>query len=371
MTDRQSRRGVVHVLELTGTLLLAAVFVYLGVEHRTGDTGLARVADDQVAVVVDRGNGTSRTVQRPGYVLFVPLLQKVHRLDRSPRVLRMEGNKPDGRDRVPQLFARAEDGSSFWLKDVEVQYALLPEAASAVLEDAGPDVVVKPSLLAAAARSTLRDELGRFTSEDVARGECLQAVKRDAAARLNALLRPHGIEVLGISLGKPMFDDAYEDAIRRRATFAQEVEELEGRLARLEKEQEQKEAAVRKDKDVELRKLEGISAQNLAAARRDDIRVRQEADDAARALLEGGRTAKRAKELQAELLKAKYVAAARGVYREGLELASAGELPVRAALVRKLAGIQFDLVPYSRDPAPQRIEYETSSSNPSSSKGRP
>lgn len=339
-------------------MLLATALVYAGVERRTGDTGLARVADDQVAVVVDRSDGSTRVVQQPGYVLFVPLLQKVHRLDRSPRVLRMEGNRPDGRDRVPQLIARAKDGSSFWLKDAEVQYALVPETVSAVLDDAGPDVAVGSSLLAAASRSVLRDELGRFTSEEVARGECLQDVKREAAAGLNAILRPHGIEVLGISIGKPVFDDAYEDAIKRRATFAQEVDELKGRLARLEKEQEQKEAALRKNKEIESLKLEGSLVQGLATARREDVRVRQEADDAARALLEGARTARHEKELQAQNLKAKYVAAARGVYREGLELEGSGELPVRAALVRKLSGIQFDLVPYSRDPAPQRVEYD-------------
>jgi hypothetical protein len=270
----------------------------------------------------------------------------------------MEGNRPDGRDRVPQLIARAKDGSSFWLKDAEVQYELVPETVSAVLEDSGPDGVAGSALLVASARSILRAELGRFTSEEVARGECLQDVKREAAAGLNAILRPHGVEVLGISIGKPVFDDAYEDAIKRRMTFAQEVDELKGRLARMGKEQEQKEAAVRKDKEVEMRRLEGSLAQGLAAARRDDVRVRQEADDAARALLEGARTARHEKELLAANLKAKYVAAARSVYREGLELEGAGELPVRAALVRKLSGIQFDLVPYSRDPAPQRVEYE-------------
>jgi hypothetical protein len=354
----RARRTFSWLVEATATLLLATALVYAGVERRTGDTGLARVADDQVAVVVDRSDGSTRTVQQPGYVLFVPLLQKVHRLDRSPHVLRMEGNRPDGRDRVPQLIARAKDGSSFWLKDAEVQYALVPETASAVIEDVGPELAADSALLAAAARSILRDELGRFTSEEVARGECLQDVKRDAAVGLNAVLRPHGLEVLGISIGKPVFDDAYEDAIKRRTTFAQEVDELKGRLSRLEKEQEQKEAAIRKNKEVERRKLEGSLAQGLANARREDVRVRQEADDAARALLEGARTARHEKELQAENLKAKYVAAARGVYREGLDLEGSGELPVRAALVRKLAGIQFDLVPYSRDPAPQRVEYD-------------
>jgi hypothetical protein len=361
------RRTLARLLEATVTLILATALVYAGVERRTGDTGLARVADDQVAVVVDRYDGSTRVVQQPGYVLFVPLLQKVHRLDRSPRVLRMEGSRADGRDRVPQLIARAKDGSSFWLKDAEVQYALVPETASTVLDDAGPDAVVGSPLLVAAARAILRDELGRFTSQEIARGECLQDVKREAAAGLDAILRPHGLEVLGISIGKPVFDDAYEDAIKRRASFAQEVDELKDRLARMEKEQEQKEAAVRKNKEVEMRKLEGSLAQGLAAARREDVRVRQEADDAARALLEGARAAKHEKELQAGNLKAKYVAAARGVYREGLELEGSGEMPVRAALVRKLAGIQFDLVPYSRDPAPQRVEYE----GPGPSRGKP
>ena len=37
-----------------------------------------------------------------------------------------------------------------------------------------------------------------------------------------------------------------------------------------------------------------------------------------------------------------------------------GELAVRMALVDKLAGIEFSLVPYSRDPAPQRLEVQQS-----------
>ncbi len=357
--DPRKRRRRIAVLEIVATLLLASVLVVLGVWRRTGDTGFVRVADDQVAVVVDRVRNTSRTVQRPGYVPFVPLLEKVHLFDRSPRVLRMQGSRAEGTDRVPQLLARAKDGSSFWFKDVEVQYALAPGAAPAVLDDAGAALAAKPELVRAAVRSILRDELGRFTAEEVARGECLQLAARAAQTGLGGVLRAHGMEVLGVSLGKPAFDDEYEEAIRRRMSFTQEVEELDVQLGRLETDRERREAKLEKEKEVELRKLEGQLVRDLAAAQRDEIRVRQEADDAGNALVEAGRNAKLEKESEAALLKAKYVAAARSVYREGLDLERSGDLPVRAALVKKLAGIQFDFAPYSRDAAPHRIEYES------------
>src|SRR5689334_25128234 len=72
------RRRTGRLLEIGASLVLAAVLVYAGVVRRTHDTGLVRVADDQVAVIVDRSSGTSRVVQRPGYLPFVPLLEKVH-----------------------------------------------------------------------------------------------------------------------------------------------------------------------------------------------------------------------------------------------------------------------------------------------------
>jgi len=352
------RRRTGRLLEIGASLALAAVLVYAGVVRRTHDTGLVRVADDQVAVIVDRSSGTSRVVQRPGYLPFVPLLEKVHLFDKSPRMLRMEGSRPDGQERVPRLIARAKDGSSLWFHEVVLQYALIPESAAAALDECGPGSVGRPSLLEPAARAILRDEVARFTAEEIARGECSQPVVRAAVAGLNEVLRPHGIEVLGLSLGKPGFDDSYEDAIRRRGGFAQEAAELEAKLQKLAQERRQKEAALRGAKRVEAGRLEGTSIEALGAARREDVRARQEADDASRAQLAGGRASKLEKETQAALEKARNVAAARDVYREGLELEKAGDLPVRAAIVRKLAGIQFDLLPYSRDPAPYRIEYE-------------
>ena len=333
-------------IELLCAVAAAALLIGYGVWLRTGDTGVARVADDEVAVVLDRWSGDRRVETSPGRIIFVPLLEKVHVLDRSPRSLRMEGSRAVGNDRVPQLIARARDGSSFRMNAVEVQYALVPELAALVLEDSGIEWSSRTKLLAAAARSVLRDELGRFTAEEVVRGTRLPEIAAAAASRLDALLRPRGIEILGVVLGKPGFDEEYEEAIRRRATFAQEAERLDADLSRALQDRTRKEALAAREKEIELRKLEGTLAVGLGVARAESIRVRQEADDHYASEVRTGAATRKEKEDRAALQKARYIAAARDVYREGVELERSGEIAVRAALVKKLAGIQFDLAPH-------------------------
>jgi hypothetical protein len=341
-----SRRIALRILEPALVLGLAAALVAYGTWRRTGDTGVARVADDEVAVVVDRASGASRVEPSPGRILFRPLIDKVHVLDRSPRSLRMEGSRTAGEGRVPQLIARARDGSSFRLSSVEIQYALVPEAAAGVLEDSGVDWARRTKLLAAAARSVLRDELGRVTAEEIVGGARGPEVAAAAMLRLNAMLAPHGVEVLGVVLGKPGFDEEYEEAIRRRAAFAQEAERLDAELSRLEADRPRKEAAAVREKEVELASLEGVLAVDRGVARSEAIRVRQEADDVYASEVAAGLATRKEKEDRAALQRERYTAAAREVYREGVELERQGELAVRAALVRKLAGIQFEVAPH-------------------------
>jgi hypothetical protein len=191
----------------------------------------------------------------------------------------MEGSRSVGDERVPQLIARAKDGSSFRLSSVEVQYALLPGAAALALEDSAVSGSLRAKLLAAAARSVLRDELGRVTAEEIVRGACGPEVGAAATVRLNAMLAPHGVEVLGVVLGKPGFDEEYEEAIRRRAAFAQETERLDADLARISADRPRKVAATAREKELELASLEGVLAVDRGVARSQGIRVRQEADD--------------------------------------------------------------------------------------------
>ena len=344
-----------RLLEALLVLVLASVLVAYGTWRRTGDSGIASLADDEVAVVVDRWSGARRVETSPGRILFLPLVEKVHRLDKSPRSLVLQGSRIAGEDRgvskVPQLIARAKDGSSFRLDKVEIQYAIVPEAASEVLDDTGIEGALRTKLLAAAARSVLRDEIGKLTAEEFVRGESGPEIAKESVARLRELLRPHGVAILAVVLGKPVFDEEYEKAIQRRAAFAQETERLDADRDRLSAERPRKESAAEREKQVELARLEGTLAVELGAARAEDIRVRQEADDAYASEVQAGAAARREKEARAALQRERYIAAARAVYREGVELEQTGEVAVRAALVKKLAGIQFDLAPHDEGDA--------------------
>ena len=351
------RSLVLRLVEALLVLVLATVLVAYGTWRRTGDTGIASLADDEVAVVVDRWTGARRVETNPGRILFVPLVEKVHRLDKSPRSLVLRGSRIEGEDPirgpsiVPQLIARAKDGSSFRLDKVEIQYAIVPEAASLVLDDTGIAASSRTKLLAAAARSVLRDEIGKLTAEAFVRGDSGPEIADAAASRLRDLVRPHGVAILAVVLGKPVFDEEYEKAIQRRAAFAQEAERLDADHARLVADRPRKEAAADREKQVELAKLEATLAVDLGAARAEDIRIRQEADDFHASEVQAGAAARREKEGRAALQRERYVAAARAVYREGVELEQQGELAVRAALVRKLAGIQFELAPHDEGDA--------------------
>jgi hypothetical protein len=348
------RRGI----EITLAAVLAAAGVAFAARRLHGRAEIVRVRDDQVAVVLDRWNGSTRVTSVPGFLLRFPWLQEVTLLDRSPRSLEIElpagGAAAGTKATETRLALRADDSSSVHIDHVVVQYTVPPEAATTVLADLGPGDDPPRGLLAVHVRAALRDEFGRASPEEIARGERVTEALAVATARVQAAMAPHGIAVLAITAGKPEFDSVYEDTIGRTKTFRQQTDELVERTERLEREREASESAVAKKKEVDLAKLEGDLVRDRGQSLRDDRLARQEADDFFRAQARTGEAARMEKEGQAELVKARHVAAARDVLRDGADLEAAGELPVRKALVEKLAGIRIDLVPPPREDAVAR-----------------
>jgi hypothetical protein len=348
-----------RLTECTLGLLIAPLLVWVAVRAMTGNQGLARVHDDEVAVHADWVRGTHTFVSTPGYRPYLPWLQEVFRFDKSPNAFVMKGNVPADHNHVPRLLVRANDGSSFWFEELTLQYALIPDRAALVLEDSGPADAFKQQLVRTHSRAVLRDEFGRFSAEEVVRPENLRDATQKSLDRLNAALGAHGIEVLEVSTPKPAFDQKYEEQIARRKVANQEVEHLRAELAQLEQVKIQREQAVRNLKEVEMKKLEGNLLADLSAAQTELIRARAEADLAFAEKVGQGRMIKLEKETHAAVALAKSLALFEDAKKHTLAMESRGEAAVRAALVEKLTGIQFDLVPYSRDPAPQRIEQET------------
>jgi hypothetical protein len=170
-----------------------------------------------------------------------------------------------------------------------------------------------------------------------------------------------------IATPKPRFDSEYEKAIERRKVGDQMIQHLQAKRVQLEQEKLQHEARARREKEVEQRQLENDLEQELLAAQRDAIRLAADAEVFYVELVSKGDAEKSRKEAQAKSLIERATSEAQGLAQRLAALEERGERVVRAALVDKLASIEFSIVPYTRDSAPERMEYEQ---QPSPAKGK-
>lgn len=253
---------------------LFLVFVY-GSMRQTSPTGsLVQVRDNQVAVIQDGLSGSQRTVLAPGYQVILPHVETVHALDKSPVELVMAGNAFVDPNHVPLLTVRSRDGSHFWFERVAIQYGLDPLQLDRVLQDSGPGDGFKNGLLKAYARSILRDELGRFSPEEVVAPDNIQSATRAALGRLDQGMKQHGLTVFEIAISKPSFDRRYEDTIERRKVAEQEIGSLEREAELLEGGKETRQAEIRGEHELALRKGQAEWAHELARLEMEAERLR-------------------------------------------------------------------------------------------------
>jgi len=291
----------------------------------------------------------------------VPFLMDIYKFDGTTQEYVMAGRGYRGANVAPSLTVRANDGSNFWFDELKIQYELIPGAATTLLRDSGLGNNYKEEWIKAYARSILRDEFGLYSSVDAADPTTYKAAPTEARRKMNDILEPHGIVVVRIITPNPRFDDRYEAAIEERKEADQEVEELRARSEQLVQEREQRLAAVRKEKEVEMQELRGSLSKELLSSEQDAIRVTKAADAFATERTAEGQAAEGRLTAEAEGLAAKYTKEAEGIASRAKALEQRGEVVVREALVEKLLGIEFTLIPYSRDPAPQRLEHSGTS----------
>lgn len=334
---------------------LLAVMVLLLVF--TGNLGIARVEANQVAVRVNYLSGTEEVITQPGYQFYLPFVTEVYKLDRQTQEFVMEGESYVGVGMAPELTVRAKDGSNFSFKDMDIQYEIIPSSADVVLRDSGPGENFKKEWIKAYARSILRDEFGKYSAVEVADPTTYKSAPGAARDAMNEILRDHGIQVVQIITPNPRFDPKYEDLIEKRKEADQKVLELKAEYQQLIQQKSQRLAAVAKEKDVEMEELQGNLVRDLREAEREAIRLKRSADAYATTREAEGQAQEAAKTAEAGGLVAKYTKEAEGIQSRAEALEQRGEVVVREALVEKLRRVSFTFVPYSRDPAPERLEH--------------
>lgn len=346
---------------IIGGLLVVLILAVIAL-GATGRVGATQINDDQVGVLVDYMSGEKEVLTGPGFHIYMPVIQEVFLFDKSSQEFVMEGDRFVNDNHVPRLTVRANDGSNFWFEELTILFEIIPERADKLLEDSGPGVGFKRNWIKAFARSILRDEFGRFSSVEAADPSQYRVTTDASRDRLNALLVDHGLRVTRIITPKPKFDSKYEKAIEDRKEADQDVERLIAFLDQLEQERRQRLSAVEKEKEIEMQELTGELTRELLNAERQAINITQAAAAYAIARRKTGEGELAHLVAQARGLEAKYTKAAEGLVAQALALEERGEVVVREALIEKLSRIKFTFLPYSRDPAPKRLEHSGSSS---------
>lgn len=338
--------------------IVAGAMVLLGVVMGlTGNLGVRVISPEEVGVLVNYVTGKETVVTTPGYQFYVPFLEEVYTLDRRTQNFVMQGNRNVNRNHVPLLTVRASDGSNFRIDDLQIQYELIPGDAQTVLHDSGAGESYKEDWIKGYARSILRDEFGRYSAVEVADPTIYKQAPERAKARMNQMLEPHGIRVILIKTPNPTFDDQYELAIESRKEADQEVERLKEYYQQLEQERSRRLATVQRQKSVEMEALKGELEKMRLNAERDRIEITKGAEAFAIQRVAEGQAAQAQRLAEAQGLEEKYRKEAEGIQARAAALEERGEVVVREAIIEKLASIRFTLVPYSRDPAPTRLEH--------------
>ncbi|MCA8978800.1 MAG: hypothetical protein H6831_11260 [Planctomycetes bacterium] len=343
--------------KLLAVVVMIGLIGFVGIAAMSGNLGFKVISAQEVGVKVNYVTGNKEVMNTPGVKIYMPFLENVFTLDKTPQKFVMTGNRSNEDNRASKLTVRAADGSNFWFDTLEIQYELIPSKADVVLEDSGFGGSYKRDWVRAYSRSVLRDEFGRFDAVGVADPSNLQIAGDNSKERLDALLDPHGIRIVQIVTETPSFDPAYEKAIEDRKVADQEVERLEVERSKLLQERERRLAAVNKVKEVERTQLQGDLVRLVKEAEKDRIRV-EKAADAYRVEREAeGLAARDRMVLEAEGLTAKYTKEAEGLIARAEALEKRGTVVVREALIEKLRRVRFTLIPYSKDPSPKRLEH--------------
>jgi SPFH domain/Band 7 family protein len=344
--------------KLLGVLFVLLFIVVLGlVAVLTGRAGIIEINDREVGVIVNYVNGKEEVVNQPGYKIFIPFLEQAFKFDKSPQEFKMSGDRDLDDNHVRKLTVRAKDGSNFWFEELTIQYQLIPSAANLVLNDSGEGSSFKQNWVRTFARSILRDEFGKYSAEEVANPSSYTTATENSTIQLNAVLQKHGVEIIQIITPSPKFEDRYETAIADRKVANQNVEKLKNEARQLVKERDRRLADIERDKATEYELLKGTLEAQRILAEKAAVKLRLNADARKITTLAVGKAAEQEMTERARGLTEQARKEAEGLIAKVEALAKRGEILVREKLAEQFGKIQFEIVPYRRDPSPIRIEH--------------
>lgn len=217
-------------------------------------------------------------IKEQGVISFLPLFQRVEKLDARPQIFVMEGDRDVDDNHVRRLSLRSNDGARFNFERVEIHYQLIPSEAANVIASNGRGDDYKWRAMQVHARAVLRDEFGRHSFLELADPRTYGEATQRARDALNKRLMPLGLEVSNIPPPKPKFDEVVEKALEDRQTADQEVEVQQEKRNKLKQESGRRVQEIEQAKSAEYQQLIGELEARKQQATNTAIATKRDAD---------------------------------------------------------------------------------------------
>lgn len=342
-------------ISIVSLVFVGIIFLYL---LFTGQSGIIYISPTEVGVKVNYLTGSKTVMTSSGNHVFFPVIEQVYIIDSSPQKFVMAGDVNKDDNHVKRLTVRAKDGSNFYFDEIEMQYQIIPSKADFVIEDSGLGDAYKAKWIKPLARKVLRDEFGRYSSEEIANPTLYGSAKEKSKEELNNMLLNHGLRIIDISTPKPRFDTIYEQTIEARINADQEVEKQKAKREKLLTEKEYRIEKIKNEKQIEYQQLEGELKRQLISSEKELIKIKNDADAYKIEQIGIGESQKVQLETSAEAKKIQYQKDAQGLSEQIKAMQEQGDAIVYKILAEKYKNMVIELQPYSTDANPQKVQVE-------------
>ncbi len=343
-------------ISLSSLAFVGIVVLYL---MFTGQSGFVYIEPTEIGVKVNRITGSFEVLESSGNHIFMPIIEQVFILDSSPQKFVMSGNKDLNANHVRKLTVRAKDGSNFYFGEIEIQYQIMASKAELIVRDSGVGDSYKRKWLKPISRMVLRNEFGRYSSEEIANPTQYGSAVTKSKEELNLMLNNHGIKIIDISTPKPHFDPVYEKTIETRINADQEVAKQKVKREKLNAEKKFRVDKIKNDKEIEYRQIEGELKRKLIDINKQFIMVKKEAEKYKIEQTGIGEAKKSELETMAKARIEQFKMDAEALSSKIKAMEEQGNAIVYKILATKYRNMKIHLQPYTTDASPQRVQVES------------
>jgi len=331
----------------------------------TISSGVTEIRSGQIGVVVNNITGKIDVVKVPGLLIHLPLgLTDTYVLDSTLRTFNMAGGgiKPKG---DLSLKIKSKDGSDVFI-DATVTYSIEPDLGERIAREVGVEDDVIAEGLVAYTRSSLRDELGRLSIEEVIEADDRNKAVDDFMAVVQEKAKRFGITINTIAAQNPHFNPEYENLIGERKRADQDFTNQASAQERARANQAYEVAEANRVREVAVRQEEGKQERRIVEAKAAASQILKRAEaEAYRTKIEGERQ-KAVALAEAAAIKAEGLSKAQGIADLARAYHKGGLGLVREALAAKYKGTKLNGRPYTLTDTVDRVRVEQSSSKPAS-----